>query len=87
MAKITYDQAKKDYLYLESIDGVNDFCGGFCNTELFLELLASPTKNNARIMYMDLIDYCLYKGFEINKENLITSDNPKIIDIRKRYLE
>ena len=86
MAKTTYDQAKKDYMYLASIDDADDFCGAFCNTELFLELLANPTKNKAKKLYMDLIEHYLYSGFELNKMNLIASDDPVIMGIRERYL-
>lgn len=87
---MSYKQAKEDYEYLCSIleKGPHDFCGSFCNTESFFDLLNDPSKRKAEEIYSDLINYFFDAGEEFEScQKRVTLDlkDKKTNWIYKKY--
>ncbi|ACH64658.1 hypothetical protein VFMJ11_B0183 (plasmid) [Aliivibrio fischeri MJ11] len=87
MATITtkYEQAKKDYEYLEAHHGagLNDFTGGYVADEKYMELLRNPTKKNATNHYESMITAFSQVGYEPgNKPDF---DDEGVLDIFRRH--
>jgi len=76
---MSYIQAKSDYNYLRvkyGGHGPYDFCGQFCNTDLFESLLEEPTKKKAEEIFSKMIIYFFQVGAECEgqRNNLDLSD-------------
>ncbi|MUK37560.1 hypothetical protein GNP82_08350 [Aliivibrio fischeri] len=87
MATVTakYEQAKKDYEYLETHHGasLNDFTGGYVADEKYMELLRNPTKKNATNHYESMITAFSQVGYEPgNKPDF---DDERVLDIFRRH--
>nr|WP_192957840.1 hypothetical protein [Aliivibrio wodanis]VVV06935.1 hypothetical protein AW0309160_04429 [Aliivibrio wodanis] len=87
MATITakYEQAKKDYEYLEAHhgNGLDDFTGGYVADEKYIELLRNPTKKNATNHYESMITAFSQVGYEPKGQP--DFDDEGVLDIFRRH--
>lgn len=80
---MSYKQAQLDYEYLfEKYNDPLDFCGSFCNTSSFFDLLKNPTKKNAKFIYTQLIIFFSVNGAENGK---IDSEDKRTKQIFEKY--
>lgn len=89
MAKVSYEQARKDHEYLWAIGSAEDMTGAYVDQKDLAELLRNPTKATARDCYVNQIEYWLHAGPDREKtassvSDLIASD-PMIAEIAERY--
>jgi hypothetical protein len=62
LARVTYEQARKDHEYLWSIAPAEDMTGGYMDQDDLKKLLRNPTKATARECYVDQIHYWFQVG-------------------------
>lgn len=88
MAKITYEQAKKDHDFLWSIGAAYDMTGGYTDSEDLEKMLNTPTKMMAAKCLSSQIDYWFQAGCESDDRSdwhdLIV-DYPELEEIAERY--
>ena len=78
---MVYKDILKDVKYLVNIYGeIDDFCGGFCNCEIFYKLLENPDTKTATEIQIKRIECIIGKLTEEQKEN-----DKKIQSIIKKY--
>lgn len=62
MAKISYEQARKDHEYLWNIAPAQDMTGAYVDQTDLATLLRNPTKATARDCYCSQIEYWFQAG-------------------------
>lgn len=90
--RISYEQARSDYEYLEKKYGSPyDLTGGFVIDEKCFILLRNPSKKSASELYVSLIQYGINDGFDgcdgdrghIKLQDI--EDDNRVTEILERY--
>lgn len=85
---ISYEQARADHEYLwQTYAFADDMTGGYVDQKDLWALLKSPTKQTARKLYVQQIQYWLQVGPDphLTKYNNSWTTDPKVSAIAKRY--
>ncbi|MVA47753.1 hypothetical protein GOZ83_22085 [Agrobacterium vitis] len=88
MAKVSYEQARKDHEYLWSIGPAYDMTGGYTDQEDLDRLLRNPTKTTARDCYVCQIEYWFMAGPTGDTDdhpNPVPWKDPRVVEISSRY--
>ena len=86
MAKVTYEQARKDHEYLWSINPANDMTGGYVDQEDLDRLLKNPAKSTARDIYVSQIEYWFQAGPQgKDAADEVPWDDPRVVEIAQRH--
>ncbi|WCK57079.1 hypothetical protein PP175_28230 (plasmid) [Aneurinibacillus sp. Ricciae_BoGa-3] len=83
-----YHQIRKDVSYIEKTYGqVYDFCGAWCNNQMFQKLLDSPNLKTAVNLYKDMIYYYFSIGYEgAGTPRKLPENDKKLRKIKERWL-
>lgn len=88
MAKVTYEQARKDHEYLWSIAPAYDMTGGYTDQEDLVRLLKRPTKSTARDCYVSQIEHWFFAGPSSHNGDdraEVPWDDQRVLEISSRY--
>lgn len=87
--KQLHKQTYADYKYLyDNFGEPNDFCGAFCNTEQYVELLEMPTYSKATEHLINLIEFYFQYGLDSgsgHSNDEVDVLDARVYEIKQRY--